>query len=114
DDATPLEAIQQQQAKDDPRTPLGAKPVTDAMMPDFEDSAGNLWTSDDKGIYLMREVDGRFVLQRVELRLPGNPASGFERVVFQQGRDGSLWIGTPWGLVRRLPDGRQIHYTLSP
>ena len=28
--------------------------------------------------------------------------------------EGSLWIGSSWGLTRRLPDGRTIHYAIDP
>lgn len=114
DDATLLEPIQQQVAKNDPRIPLDVEPLTDLPMPSFEDSLGNLWTSDDKGVYLMSEVDGRLVTQPIELRLPGNPGVSFAFTVFHEASDRSLWIGTNWGLVRRLPDGRQIHFSISP
>src|SRR5581483_9563945 len=33
---------------------------------------------------------------------------------FARDDDGSLWIGTSAGLVRRLPDGRFIHYQVRP
>jgi ligand-binding sensor domain-containing protein/two-component sensor histidine kinase len=110
-DATLLEPISKQLAKHDPRVQLSAEPITDTRLPLFEDSAGNLWAADYQGIYLMREVDGRMVSQLIELKLPG---SDLTNVRFNQGRDGSLWIATDWGLVRRLPDGRVIHYTLRP
>jgi signal transduction histidine kinase/ligand-binding sensor domain-containing protein len=113
-DAALLAPVAQQPAKNDPRVPLSVEPVTDPLMPRFEDAAGNLWGADSKGIYLMREVEGRQDSQLIELGLPGNPENGLMRAVFQGGRDGSLWVGTHWGLVRRLPDGRQIHFSLDP
>ena len=111
-DTSLLEPIQQQLARSDPRIPLNAEPVKDRL-PVFEDSAGNLWGADNKGIYLMREVNGRMDSQLIELKLPGNPR-GLSTVNFRQGPDGSVWIGTNWGLVQRLPDGRMIHFTLNP
>ena len=111
-DVSLLEPIQQQLGKSDPRIPLNAEPTKDRL-PVFEDSVGNLWSADNEGIYLIRKVDGRMVSQLIELKLPGNPG-GLSSVNFGEGTDGSLWIGTNWGLVRRLPDGRMIHFTLHP
>jgi ligand-binding sensor domain-containing protein/signal transduction histidine kinase len=113
-DAALLAPVAQQPAKNDPRVPLSVEPVTDRLMPRFEDDAGNLWGADSKGIYLMREADGRLEYQAIELGLPGNPEEGLASAAFHGGRDGSLWVGTHWGLVRRLPDGRQIHFSLRP
>jgi ligand-binding sensor domain-containing protein/signal transduction histidine kinase len=113
-DATLLQPIQQSSAKSDPRIPLSAEPIANYPLPDFEDNAGNLWTFDGKGIYQLREEAGRLASQFIELKLPGNPGNGLGRAVFHQGRDGSLWIGTHWGLVRRLPDGKLLHFTLRP
>jgi ligand-binding sensor domain-containing protein len=33
---------------------------------------------------------------------------------FVQGENDAFWLGTNWGLVRRLSDGRMIHYLLDP
>lgn len=114
DETVPLEPLGQLVAKNDSRVPLNVEPVDGVPLPTFEDSAGNLWATDDKGIYLVHETDGRPVAQPVELRLPGNPAGSTIWPLFYEGRDGSLWIGTARGLVRRLPDGKQIYYNLRP
>jgi signal transduction histidine kinase/ligand-binding sensor domain-containing protein len=113
-DARPLEPLQQSAASNDPRIPLNAEPVINAPLPNFEDAAGNLWTADAKGIYLLHEADGRLQSERVDLYLPGLPKSGLSLVVFKRGQEEDFWVGTNWGLVRRLPDGRMIHFTISP
>ena len=111
-DATQLQPIDQQLAND-PRVPLlNLEPIT-GRIPQFEDLAGNLWNSSNKGIYLLRE-DGNDVSQLIELKLPGLPEAGLSRIDFVNGSAGSFWIGTNWGLVRRLADGRMIHYSIDP
>jgi ligand-binding sensor domain-containing protein/signal transduction histidine kinase len=114
---TAVEQIQQSPAKNDARIPLSAEPLPgDSPLPFFEDRAGNLWTYNDQGILLLREVDGRLSSELVELKLPGNPEKGLTRAVFKNAEtgDGEFWIGTHWGLVRRLPDGKTIHYAINP
>ena len=114
-DATQLAPIQQQLSKNDPRILLAnVEPITDKLrFPSFEDSAGNLWGYESRGLDLLREVNGRTTSQFVELRLPGNPQDGLKSVDFKNGSDGSLWLGTNWGLVRRLADGRFVHFTFG-
>lgn len=107
-----LAPIQQQLAKNDYRVPLNVEPVN--QLPPFEARSGMIWSFDKKGIYQTRDVNGHLELKLVELFLPGIPESGLTSINFYDASDGSLWIGTNWGLVRRLPDGRQIHLTLQP
>jgi ligand-binding sensor domain-containing protein/two-component sensor histidine kinase len=112
-----LEQIQRSPAKNDARIPLLAAPLpADAPLPDFEDRAGNLWTANEKGILLLREIDGRMTSELIELNLPGNPNKSLTRIVFKNSEqnDFGFWIGTPWGLVRRQPDGKTIHYAINP
>src|SRR6185295_13916197 len=111
-DATTLEPIPQL-SRNDRRIPLvNVEQVkTGIRFPTFEDSAGNLWTYQAKGLELLREVDGRTVSELIELKLPDNPGRSLPIRAFKPGTDGSFWVGTNWGLVRHLPDGRMIHYS---
>ena len=114
-DATSLEPTQQQLSRNDPRVPLvNVESIKNLRFPSFEDNAGNLWSFEPKGLDLLREVDGRTVSQLIELNLSGNPQEGLKSVAFRDGGDGSLWLGTPFGLVRRLVDGRIVHFTFGP
>ncbi|HEX8368820.1 MAG TPA: hypothetical protein VF604_09780 [Pyrinomonadaceae bacterium] len=85
-------------------------------MPEFEDATGNLWAFNEKGILLLRKIDGRMTSEVIELNLPGNPNRGLTRVVFKNSEQAGtgFWIGTHWGLVRRQPDGKTIHYAINP
>jgi len=113
-DSTMIEPLANPATKNDLRIPLSVEPQTERLLPAFEDSAGNLWSTDNKGIYLMHEVEGRYDFELIELNLPGNPDQGLTAAAFRNGREGDFWIGTHWGLVRRLPDGKMIHYALDP
>ena len=116
-DGSAVEQIQQSPAKNDARIPLPAEPLPDdALLPDFEDGAGNLWTANEKGLLLLRETDGQMTSETIELNLPGNPDKGLTRALFKNAQTGEngFWIGTHWGLVRRFADGKTIHYAVNP
>lgn len=112
---TQLEPIPQQLSKNDPRVPLvNVEPIKDQRFPSFEDSTGNLWSYEPRGLDLLREVESHTVAQLIDLKLPGTGPEGLTSVVFKNGSDNSLWVGTNLGLVRRLADGRIIHFTFEP
>ncbi|HYP51118.1 MAG TPA: two-component regulator propeller domain-containing protein, partial [Pyrinomonadaceae bacterium] len=120
DDDALVEQTGQSAAKNDARIPLSAAPLPGgAPLPVLEDRAGTLWASNEKGILLLRETAEGVSLSSevIELNLPGTPAKGLTRAAFRNGRDdggAGFWIGTHWGLVRREPDGKTIHYAINP
>ncbi len=114
-DATPTQPVAQQPSLNDPRVPLaGVEPVMDIRFPSFEDSHGNLWSYESRGLNLLREVDGQFVTEHIDPPLPGIPEKRLTSVLFGPGSGDSFWVGTNWGMVRRLGDGRMIHYAIEP
>jgi hypothetical protein len=58
-----MEPVFQTMAKNDPRVQLNSDPLTDTPIPNFEDSAGNLWVSGEKGIYLLNEHNGQLTTE---------------------------------------------------
>lgn len=78
----------------------------------YEDSGGNLWSGSGK-LYRLEERDGKVFQREVELNLPANSSMQFGIAAICGGRDGSLWLITSWGVVRRLADGREIFYSLE-
>jgi ligand-binding sensor domain-containing protein len=75
----------------------------------YEDRQGKLWAGTDDGVYSLDQSEGRF--RRVELNLPQPVRNVW---AFLEDQDGSLWIATWFGLVRRQPDGRVVHYADLP
>jgi len=95
------------------RVPLGPhKP--EPVFSLHEDSAGRLWAG-GAGRLFVREPDkpgkagGGF--REMRLGLPERPRS---IDAFAETPDGSLWIGTQKGLLRRLPDGRKFLHPVLP
>jgi PAS domain S-box-containing protein len=78
----------------------------------YEDRGGNIWSGGD-GLYRMIEKGEKVSFEEVQLNLPANSDRSFGIHVACEGRDYSLWLVTTWGLVRRLPDGRTVFYSVA-
>lgn len=100
------------QPKNNDRPILNAEYINDWRGRIYEDKDGKLWFSSND-LNFLEEKDGKFSFNKVELNLPENPATTFGVTDFRQARDGSFWIVTTWGIVRRLPDGREIFYRIE-
>lgn len=84
---------------------LNAEYVDEGRGSVLEDRSGNVWYI-GQDLYLLHERNGKVEFERKNLNLPSNsnlPLSVFRT---REGPDGSLWLNTNRGLVRRLPDGR--------
>jgi signal transduction histidine kinase/ligand-binding sensor domain-containing protein len=57
-------------------------------------------------------MDG-VTLAPVDLHLPPEVRPGFTVDVIDEGKDGSVWLGTARGLLRRLPDGAVVQYNFQ-
>jgi ligand-binding sensor domain-containing protein len=113
-DATSLEPIPQQLSGNDPRIPLvNVEPLRELRFPSFEDSDGNLWGYEPKGLNLLREANGQTLSQLIELSLPGNPPEGLTDVTFKAGRNAGFWLATKETLVRRLADGSLNYFVFD-
>ncbi len=75
----------------------------------YEDHQGNLWYGGD-GLYGVEEKDGKVDFQKVDLHLSleANQTYGIQAI--SEGQDGSLWLVSTFGLIRRLPDDRIVFY----
>ena len=94
--------------------PVGDGPGTNLVNALHKDRAGRLWAGTDDGLFLLDAPNGEQTFRRVEMGLPPHPSHWEEVAAFVEDREGSLWIGTSYGVVRRLPDGRMIYYTAHP
>src|SRR5215471_7380158 len=80
----------------------------------FEDSDQVLWAGTDGGLFRLDQANGDQRFHSVELNIPSRPDRSVQIWAFVEGNDHSLWIGTKFGLVHRLVDGRMIHYQIQP
>ena len=94
------------------RATLKAEFVSDERGALYEDHAGNLWLGSNN-LYRLLEKDNKAVFEKIELGLPVNPSNSFGILAISEGRDGSLWLATSWGLVRRFADGKQVYYSID-
>ena len=98
-----------------PRDEVGGRPFLDAQLvsrgrgPWLEDRQGNLFFAGED-LYRVTESNGKFVFEPMKLQIPGTPNHPFGIFGLREGPDGSLWLNTNQGVVRRLPDGRMILY----
>jgi PAS domain S-box-containing protein len=91
---------------------LNAEYIIDWRGPLYEDNDGRIWFVGYGGLNVLEEKEGRVLFHKVELNVPKRP-SGFGITDFRQAQDGSFWIVTTAGIMRRLPDGREIFYSVE-
>lgn len=94
--------------------PVGASGATSRVNVLFEDRAGRLWAGTDGGLFVLDRPDGSNTFVPVALGIPGRSEAVVQVWSFAEDGEGSLWIGTKYGLVRRQPDGASIWYAIHP
>jgi|GEM_PF-2300457 len=103
------DAISQPNPTNGSRPTLNAEFIHNTRGGLIEDRKGNLWYHAD-GLYRVEEKDGKVAFQKVELNLPAASGNALTINGIAEADDGSLWLNSSLGLVRRLPDGRVILY----
>jgi ligand-binding sensor domain-containing protein/signal transduction histidine kinase len=80
-----------------------------------QDRAGRILVGTENGVWQIEEArDGRVTFRKLDLRIEV-PANGTLHVrAFLEDREGSLWIGTSRGVLRRLPGGDIVEHQLAP
>ena len=88
---------------------VGDEPQSNIVQTLYEDAAGNVWAGTQGGLFRLEggRAAGRF--ERVPLGIPSRAEPAVEVGCVVEGVEGSLWVGTNCGVVRRLPDGRTSH-----
>ena len=113
DSQTPV-ATDSGASKDDTLTLQGQRLASQVPGTLFEDHAGRLWVMSTSGVYLMAESDRHLTAQPIELHVPGQGDAVRNVTKMLETRDGSLWLTTNLGLVRRTDDGRVMLYSAPP
>jgi ligand-binding sensor domain-containing protein/signal transduction histidine kinase len=79
---------------------------------------GRIWVAARQELFIFADERHRTSPEIVPLVLPTMPpatlAEVWEIESLVEGREGDVWIGTSWGLLRRLPDGRIIPLRVRP
>jgi signal transduction histidine kinase/ligand-binding sensor domain-containing protein len=113
--ASPVAFPQEQSdpSLEDGRLPLPVQLVASQSLPVMlQDRKGNLWTGGN-GLFLIGQEAGRISFREIDLHLPERNTPPFFVYALAEGEDGSLWLGTTHGLLRRLPDGRVVQLKRS-
>jgi ligand-binding sensor domain-containing protein/two-component sensor histidine kinase len=92
--------------------PVGDEPAANRVNVLYEDRTGLVWAGTDAGLFHLNDTSNKFVL--ASLGIPSHPDRLTQVWAFVEDQEGTLWIGTKFGLVRRLPDGPTIHYRVRP
>ncbi len=100
------------QGNDSGRPILNAEFINDWRGSLYEDNDGRIWLIGDGGLSVLEEKEGRVIFHRRELKLPSYP-SVWGITDFRQAQDGTFWIVTTAGVMRRLRDGREIFYSIE-
>ena len=99
-------------SNDDGRALLNAPLIANkSILTLFEDHEGHLWAGADE-LLRVEDNNGQVSFQAVDLSLPPEVKTGFGISSIVEGLDGSLWLGTSKGLMRRFPDGRVEQLTI--
>jgi signal transduction histidine kinase/ligand-binding sensor domain-containing protein len=97
------------------REEIGGRPFLNAELvgrnrgPLLEDRQGNLLYGGND-LFRMTENNGKFEFTPFKLDIPGTPHRAFGIFQLREAADGSIWMNTTLGVVRRLPDGRLTLY----
>ncbi len=91
------------------RPKLNAEKITNLRGGFYQDKNGVLWLT-SSGLYRYEETDQGFQFVEVPLGIPPMENTTFVAFDLIETTEGSLWIQTSWGLVRRMTDGRTVFY----
>ena len=92
---------------------LGQEPAANRVNVLYQDGTGTLWAGTDGGLFRFEETNGPGIFRRVELGIASQSDLLVQVWALVEDREGSLWVGTKFGLLRRLPDGRMVHYSIQ-
>ena len=75
----------------------------------YEDRQGNFWLG-SAGLFRIVQHDGKTEVVPFDLGVPAKANTEFSITDVTESSDGSLWLYSTWGLIRKLPDDRLVYY----
>jgi len=93
---------------------VGPDGVTNRVNLIFRSRTGAVWLGTDGGVFRLDETGSSPVFRPLALNLREHPDRTVQVWAMTEDPDGGLWIGTKFGLVRRLPDGGLVHLPIQP
>lgn len=79
----------------------------------FEDHSGAVWAGTDAGLFRLTNNGGSERFELVPLN-QSKPDGLLEIQNMVEDADGSLWLASGQGVIRRFADGRTVHYSIQP
>lgn len=94
--------------------PVGDQLQTNRVNVLYEDRAGRLWAGSDDGLFFLEETDSQARFRRLDFALRAQIDGPVRVGALVEDGEGSFWINTSFGLLRRLPNGQMVHYQVQP
>ena len=92
---------------------VGREPTSNRVNRLVRTRDGTIWLGTDGGLFRMTiGAGGKPTFVPVELRLHAHPEATVQVWSMVEDAEGRLWVGTRFGLVSVLPDGRTIWYRI--
>ncbi|MDQ2856997.1 MAG: hypothetical protein M3R68_11755, partial [Acidobacteriota bacterium] len=93
---------------------IGSELTTNRVNVLYEDGSSQVWAGTDEGLFRLDLTASQPSFRRVGLNL-GEAEHEIAVRSLVEDREGSMWVSTQGrGLLRRLPDGRTVRYTIQP
>jgi len=93
---------------------VGSIPGANRVNALYRDRRGIFWIGTDGGLFTLAEKGEHVSFEPVTLGLSGHADGVVQIWAFGEDAEGSLWIGTKYGVLRVLPDRRIVHYPIRP
>jgi ligand-binding sensor domain-containing protein len=93
---------------------MSEAPATNRVNALYRDRAGTVWIGTDGGLFRLIERNGLFEIHPASIGSPSHPDRQMQVIAITGDTEGGIFVGTRFGLVRILPDGRRIHYAIQP
>ena len=93
---------------------LSSEPSANRVNVFFQDRERRLWVGTDGGLFRLDRQRGEVQFHAIALGLAATPDRTVQVWAMAEDGDGTLWIGTRYGLVRRRASGETVQYRIAP